>query len=122
MSSIALILVFLSLKIACIYLMKYVKVRKICCFNFSLKAGPHFSFLFYFFFSLNNANKKIYANVPEMFNFNPKTSIQKYPIFSSWYNFFIANVPDFTLILLTKITNFELSYLHKKLSYTNIFK
>jgi hypothetical protein len=120
--SIALILVFLSLKIACIYLMKYVKTRKLCCFNFSLKAGPHFSFLSYFFFSLNNANKKIYANVPEMFNFNPKTSIQKCPICNSWYNFFIANVSDFTLILLTKITKFELSYLHKKLSYTNIFK
>ena len=30
-----------------------------------------------------------------MFNFNPKTSAQKVPISSSWYNFFGANVSDF---------------------------
>ena len=30
-----------------------------------------------------------------MLNFNPKTSIWKYPIFCSWYNFFNANVSDF---------------------------
>jgi type IV secretory pathway component VirB8 len=35
--------------------------------------------------------------------------------------FFIANVSDFTLILLVKIKNFELSYLHEKLSYTSTF-
>jgi hypothetical protein len=34
--------------------------------------------------------------------------------------FFIANVSDFTRILLVKIKNFELSYLHKKLSYVSI--
>ena len=34
--------------------------------------------------------------------------------------FFIANVSDFTRILLVKIKNFDLSYLHKKLSYTSI--
>ena len=33
------------------------------------------------FFSLNNVKKKLYANVPEMFDFNPKISIWKYPIF-----------------------------------------
>ena len=30
-----------------------------------------------------------------MFNFNPKLSIQKYPIFCRWYNVFSANVSDF---------------------------
>ena len=48
-----------------------------------------------FFFSLNNTKKKSYFNVSEMLNFNPKTSNQKYPIFCSWYNVFIANVSDF---------------------------
>ena len=37
------------------------------------------------FFSLNNTKKKLHANVPEMFNFNPKISIRKHPIFCSWY-------------------------------------
>ena len=41
--------------------------------------------------------------------------------FCSCYNFFSANVSDFTRILLIKIKNFKLSYLYKKLSYTNIF-
>ena len=57
-----------------------------------------------------------------MFNSNPKTSIQKYPIFCSYYNVFIADVSDFTRILLVKVKNFELSYLHKKLSYADILK
>ena len=30
-----------------------------------------------------------------MFRLNSKTSIQKYPIFCSWYNVFSANVSDF---------------------------
>ena len=30
-----------------------------------------------------------------MFNFNPKISIRKYPIFCSWHNFFSVNVSDF---------------------------
>jgi hypothetical protein len=41
--------------------------------------------------------------------------------FAVGITFFIANVSDFTRILLVKITNFELSYLHKKLSYASIF-
>ena len=35
--------------------------------------------------------------------------------------FLSANVSDFTRILLVKIQNFELSYLHRKLSYSNKF-
>ena len=35
--------------------------------------------------------------------------------------FFIANVSDFTHILLVKIKNFKSSYLHKKLSCASIF-
>ena len=42
--------------------------------------------------------------------------------FCSWYIAFIANVSDFTRILLVKIKNFELSYIHKKLSYNGIFR
>ena len=34
-----------------------------------------------FFFSLNNAKKNLYANVPEMLTFILKTNIQKYPTF-----------------------------------------
>ena len=51
---------------------------------------------------------------------NPKTSVQKYSIFCSWYNVF--NVSDFTRILLVKTKNFNLSYLHKKSSYASTFK
>jgi hypothetical protein len=37
--------------------------------------------------------------------------------------FFIANVSDFKRILLVKVKNFfELSYLHKELSYASTFK
>ena len=36
--------------------------------------------------------------------------------------FFIANVSDFTPILLIKIKNFEFSYLHEKLSYASAFR
>ena len=35
---------------------------------------------------------------------------------------FIANVSDFMRILLIKIINFELSYLHEKLSYASTFR
>ena len=38
-----------------------------------------------------------------MFKFNPKMSIQKYPIFRNWYNFFSANVSNFTDLFLLKI-------------------
>ena len=57
-----------------------------------------------------------------MSNFNPKTSIQKYPIFLLLVAFFIANVSDFTRILPIKIKKFELSYLHKKLGYVSAFR
>ena len=72
-------------------------------------------------FPLNDIKKTIYSNVPEMLNFDQKTSIQKYPIFCSWYNCFGANVSDFYRFSLLKIKNFELSYLFKQLSYTNTF-
>ena len=62
---------------------KYIKLT-----NFSLKIGSHFSSLIDLFFLQINIKKKLYSNVPEMSNFNPKTSIQKYPIFCSWYNVF----------------------------------
>ena len=75
------------------YLMKYSKPRKIHYFFLENWASLFISTLL--FFSLNNIKEKVYANVPEMLNFNPKTSIQKYPIFYSWYNFFNANVSDF---------------------------
>ena len=39
--------------------------------------------------------------------------------FAVGITFFIANVSDFTCILLVKVKNFELSYLYKKLSYTS---
>jgi hypothetical protein len=45
--------------------------------------------------SLNNVKIALYANVPEVFAFNLKMSIQKYLIFCSWYNCFSANVSDF---------------------------
>jgi hypothetical protein len=35
--------------------------------------------------------------------------------------FLIANVLDFTRILLVKVKNFESSYLHEKFSYASIF-
>ena len=57
-------------------LQKYVKFTA-----FFLKTESHFSSLICFFFLQINVKKKIYANVPEMSNFNQKTSIQKYPIF-----------------------------------------
>ena len=111
-------LCYLSRIILC--LTKASKICKIYCFF--LETESHFSSLIYFFFSQNSIKKKLYADLPEMFNSDPKTSIQKYPIFCSWYNVFISNVSDFTRILLVKIKNFELSYLHKKLSYTNTFR
>ena len=58
---------------------------------FSLKTESYFSTLS----SLNNSKKKLYANVSEMFSIDPKTSIRKYLIFCSFYNFFSANVSDF---------------------------
>ena len=58
--------------------------------------------------------------MPEVFNFNPNTSIQKYPTFWSWYNFFSTNVSNFYRYFTVKLKNFdEPSYLHKKSSNTN---
>jgi hypothetical protein len=42
--------------------------------------------------------------------------------FAVGITFFIANVSDFTSILLIKIKNFEHSYLHEKLSYAKTFR
>ena len=42
--------------------------------------------------------------------------------FAVGITFFSANVSDFTSILLVKIKNFELSYLHRKLSYASTFR
>ena len=62
------------------------KAQKLMKFTtFPLKTRSHFSFLIHFFFLLNNTKKTLYANVPEMFSFNPNISNQKYPIFRSWY-------------------------------------
>ena len=97
-------------------LQKYLKFT-----SFLLKTESHFLSLIYFFFPQNNTKKKLYTNVPEISKFNSKTSIQKYLIFCSWYNFFIANVSDFKCILLVKVENFEPSYLHEKLSYASTF-
>ena len=56
-----------------------------------------------------------------MLNFNPKTSIRKYPTFYYCYNAFSANVSDRYTYFTIKNQKFELSYLYKKLRYTNIF-
>jgi hypothetical protein len=50
---------------------------------FSLKIGPCFH-PSSTFFSQKNHNKTFYVDMPEMLKFNPKISIQKYPIFCSW--------------------------------------
>ena len=101
------------------YITKAFKAGKTHCF--SIKTGSNFSSLLGFFFSQSNAKKKIYADVPEMFNFSPKTSIQKYPICSCWYNVFSTNVSDFYRYFTAKIKNFEPLYLFKQLSYTSTF-
>jgi hypothetical protein len=41
-----------------------------------------------------------------MLNFNPKTGIQKYPIFCGWYNFFDAKVSGFYTYFVIKNENF----------------
>ena len=66
----------------------------------SWKIKSKFLPLVYFFFSLNNNinKKKIYANVPEMFNFDPK-QVPKILYFYIWYNFFNANVLGFCTYL-----------------------
>ena len=43
-----------------------------------------------------------------MFNFNPKMSIRKYPIPSSWYNFSVLMFQIFTRISLLKIKTLRL--------------
>jgi hypothetical protein len=104
-----------------LYGMKASKARKIHCFF--LKTGPHFLSLLYFFFFHKMTSRKIYM---QMYLRCP-TLIQKKVsknilFFAVGITFFIANVSDFTRILLVKIQNFELSYLHKKLSYASFFR
>ena len=53
-------------------------------------------------FSINDVKEKLHANVPEMFNLTPRTSIWKYPIFCSWYNLFNANISDFYRYFIAK--------------------
>ena len=45
----------------------------------------------------------MYAKEPEKLNFHLKTNIQKYLIFSSWYNFLFLIFRIFTDILLLKL-------------------
>ena len=42
--------------------------------------------------------------------------------FAVGITFFIATASNFTRILLIKIKNFELSYLHEELSYASTFR
>ena len=81
-----------------LFLIKNSKTGKI--YYFFLKKWVSFFNTALLFFSLDNSEIVLYANVPKMFKFNPKISIQKYPIFCSWYNFFSANISDFTRISL----------------------
>ena len=62
-----------------LYLTKDSKTRKVHC-RF-LENWVRLFIPAQLFLSLNNTKKKIYANVPEVLNFNPKISIRKYPIF-----------------------------------------
>ena len=61
-----------------IYFITHAKLKNTAA---PLKTGLDFSSLRNFFFSLNNTKKKMYANVLEMFSFDSKTSIRRYPIF-----------------------------------------
>jgi hypothetical protein len=69
------------------YLISHERLKNTEFTVFSLKTGFHFSSLLYFFFSLNNTKKTIYASVPEMFNFNLITSTVK-PQFKGTRDFF----------------------------------
>ena len=76
-----------------LYLTKDSKTHKIHCFFF--KNWVRLFISINFFFSLNNAKKKLYANVLEILKFNPKTNIRKYPILCNRYKVFSASVSDF---------------------------
>jgi hypothetical protein len=85
-----------------LYIIKYSKIGKVHCFllkNWILLFIPN---LLFFFFLLNNTKKKSYANVLKMFNFNLKTSIRKYRVFCSCYNFYSANVSGFYMYFTDK--------------------
>ena len=69
--------------------------------TFPLKIASHFSFLLIFFL-LNNIKKKLYDGVPEILNFNPKTSSRKYPIITVGITFSVLMFQIFTRILLMK--------------------
>jgi hypothetical protein len=66
-----------------LYSTKVSKARKTQCFFLKNCVTLFISDIL--FFSQDNKKKKLYLNVPVMLNFNLKTSIQKYPIFCSWY-------------------------------------
>ena len=54
------------------------------------------------FFLLNDSKIKLYAVVPDMFNFNSKTSFWNYPVSIRKNNFFYANVSDFYTYFIAK--------------------
>ena len=83
-----------------LYLTKNSKTGKIHCFFFIYRVSLFIPDLL--FFPLNNPKRELYANAPEMHNFDLKTSIRKYPIFCSRYNFFSANVSDFYMFFTSK--------------------
>jgi hypothetical protein len=70
---------------------------------FFLKTESHFSSLICFCSHKLIPKKKLYANVPEMPKTNPKQVSKNILFFAVGIMFFIANVSDFTRILLVKI-------------------
>ena len=91
-----------------LYLTKNSKRVKFTAF-FPLKQGFTFHPYSAFFFSLNNSNKKPYANVFEIFNFYYKTLFWKYSISSDCCKFFLVMLFQiFASISLLKIKNIEL--------------
>ena len=98
-------------------LQKYIKFT-----SFSLKTDSHFSPLSYFFSHKVTPGKHyilVYLRCPTLIQ---KLVYKNILLFCSWFNIFIVNVSSFARILLVEIKKFELSYLHKKLSYTNSFR
>ena len=92
--------IMLSVSKFVLYFMKDSEKGKIRCFL--LENWDSLFIPAQLFFSLNNAKKNLYANVPDMPNFNSKTSIWKYPIFCTWYNLFSANISDFYMHFTSK--------------------
>jgi hypothetical protein len=71
-----------------------------------------------FFKTLKQFCGSLYLRCPTLIQ---KQKSENIPFFAVGAIFFIANVSDFTRILLVKIKNFELSYFHEKLSYASTF-